>query len=57
MDDIKANKDALKHYVIIDPGHGGKDVGTIGKNGSKEIYEKDLNIDLKPFIEVGGLLW
>lgn len=45
-DDIKANKDALKHYVIIDPGHGGKDVGTIGKNGSKEIYEKDLNIDI-----------
>ncbi len=30
--------------VIIDAGHGGKDVGTIGNYDGKDVYEKDINI-------------
>ena len=35
------NIDAYPVTVVIDPGHGGEDGGTIGING---IYEKDLNL-------------
>lgn len=39
---IPEHKDDLKGKVIIlDPGHGGKDVGAVGQNG---IYEKDVNL-------------
>ena len=31
-----AKTQAQKHIVIIDPGHGGKDPGCIGKNGTRE---------------------
>ncbi|WP_181350556.1 N-acetylmuramoyl-L-alanine amidase [Thalassobacillus sp. CUG 92003] len=37
------NQDGLKNKtVMIDPGHGGRDSGTIGINGT---YEKTLNLD------------
>ncbi|MEO0089092.1 MAG: N-acetylmuramoyl-L-alanine amidase, partial [candidate division WOR-3 bacterium] len=49
----------LKHgirLVVIDPGHGGKDPGAIGKMGTKE---KDLNLliarKLKKYLEKLGL--
>jgi N-acetylmuramoyl-L-alanine amidase len=32
-----------KKVIVIDPGHGGKDSGTIGFNNS---YEKDINLDI-----------
>lgn len=31
------------NIIVIDPGHGGHDPGTIGINGS---YEKDINLDI-----------
>ncbi len=31
------------NIIVIDPGHGGYDPGTIGINGS---YEKDINLDI-----------
>lgn len=34
--------------VVIDPGHGGSDPGTIGLDGS---YEKDINLDLAILLE------
>ena len=34
----KINK---KYVVVIDPGHGGKDPGAIGVNGT---FEKDINL-------------
>lgn len=37
------NKPQLKR-IVIDPGHGGRDVGAI--HSSKRIYEKDLTLDL-----------
>ncbi len=37
----------LKGKIIcIDPGHGGTDVGAIGKRGGKEIYEKDITLSI-----------
>ncbi|MFH1379565.1 MAG: N-acetylmuramoyl-L-alanine amidase [bacterium] len=35
--------DGTKKIIVIDPGHGGKDPGAIGRNGTKE---KDLNLKL-----------
>lgn len=41
----EVNKDLGKKYtVLIDPGHGGKDKGTM--NNSKTIYEKDLTLQI-----------
>lgn len=38
------NKEALKgKVIIIDPGHGGKDVGAVGLSGT---YEKDVNLSV-----------
>jgi N-acetylmuramoyl-L-alanine amidase len=37
--------------VVIDPGHGGKDPGTVGENG---LYEKDIVLDIARFL--GNLL-
>ncbi len=39
---IKAQNSSQIRTVVIDPGHGGKDSGTIGKYG----YEKDLVLDV-----------
>ena len=33
--------------IIIDPGHGGKDVGT----SFKDIYEKDINLDISLYLK------
>lgn len=39
-----AEKEALKgKVVILDPGHGGKDVGAVGLGGT---YEKDVNLSV-----------
>jgi len=40
------SKKAVDKLVVIDPGHGGFDVGTIGVHNGKEIYEKDINMDI-----------
>lgn len=41
----EVNKDLGKKYtILVDPGHGGKDKGTM--NNSKTIYEKDLNLQI-----------
>ncbi|MBD3338853.1 MAG: hypothetical protein GF353_07085, partial [Candidatus Lokiarchaeota archaeon] len=32
-------------YIMIDPGHGGDDVGAVGKGNFSDIYEKVLNLD------------
>ena len=34
--------------IIIDPGHGGKDPGTI----SESIYEKDINLKISKALEI-----
>ena len=40
-------KRVLKGKVIcIDPGHGGTDVGAIGRIGNKEIYEKNITLSI-----------
>ena len=45
--------DAVPYYkiIIIDPGHGGEDPGTVGVNG---VLEKDLNLSYA--LEIGKLL-
>ncbi|MBO5454570.1 MAG: N-acetylmuramoyl-L-alanine amidase [Clostridia bacterium] len=45
-DFTKLSSYAKNKLVIIDPGHGGSEVGTIGMYNGKEIYEKDVNIDI-----------
>ena len=42
---IDENKNSLKKSftVVIDPGHGGKDPGAIGTNGT---FEKDINLKM-----------
>lgn len=32
--------------VVLDPGHGGTDPGAIGKDGDKDIYESDIDLDI-----------
>ena len=40
-------KRVLKGKIIcIDPGHGGTDVGAIGRLGGKEIYEKNITLSI-----------
>lgn len=41
-------KDFLIRTVVIDPGHGGKDPGAIGKNG---LREKDVNLEVALKVE------
>lgn len=44
-------KDSMKDkLVVIDPGHGGVDVGTIGKFNGKDIYEKNVNIKISQYL-------
>ncbi len=35
-----------KKNIFIDVGHGGFDPGFVTKNGGKEIYEKDVNLEI-----------
>lgn len=40
-------KGVLKGKVIcIDPGHGGTDVGAVGRVGNKDVYEKDITLSI-----------
>ena len=32
--------------VVIDPGHGGRDPGAVGRRNGEQILEKDLNLDI-----------
>ena len=47
--DFKKEKEKIskKYTVIIDPGHGGKDPGAIGINGT---FEKDINLSFAKII-------
>ncbi len=36
--------EAKKLLVVIDPGHGGNDVGAVGESNETETYEKDINL-------------
>lgn len=53
---VGINNIQTKKTVIIDPGHGGIDVGTVGINGS---LEKNINLsislDLYDFLMVSGI--
>lgn len=42
----KLSEKAKDKLVIVDPGHGGSEVGTIGKYKGRDIYEKDINIKI-----------
>jgi N-acetylmuramoyl-L-alanine amidase len=37
--------------VLIDPGHGGQELGAIGKHGKKHIYEKDISLQISKEIK------
>lgn len=45
------NETAKKHLVIIDPGHGGQDVGSIGEYEGEDVYEKDIDLDIALHVE------
>jgi N-acetylmuramoyl-L-alanine amidase len=47
----EVNDTAKKHLVIIDPGHGGQDVGSIGKYEDEDVYEKDIDLDIALHVE------
>lgn len=43
--DLQLNEGAKQLLVVIDPGHGGSDVGSVGReNGVDVLYEKDVNL-------------
>ena len=44
---LNPNKIAGKHYVVLDAGHGGSDVGAT----RNDIYEKDITLDLAQRVE------
>lgn len=47
---VVLSKEAKEKLVCIDPGHGGSEVGTVGKWNGKEIYEKDINIKISKLV-------
>lgn len=47
----EVNEIARKHLVIIDPGHGGQDVGSIGEYDGDDVYEKDIDLDISLHVE------
>lgn len=48
MFDVFANTDDNVYDVVIDPGHGGVDVGAVSSDG--KYYEKDLTMDIARLI-------
>ena len=50
VSDIVLTEAAKEKLIFIDPGHGGSEVGTIGKWNGKEIYEKDVNIKIAKLV-------
>ncbi|RDY27384.1 N-acetylmuramoyl-L-alanine amidase [Romboutsia weinsteinii] len=42
----EAKKIDKKFTILVDPGHGGNDVGTISSNKAKESYEKDITLQI-----------
>lgn len=50
---------AAGNLVILDPGHGGRDSGSLGKLNGKTIYEKDINLTVakkaKALLETAGV--
>jgi N-acetylmuramoyl-L-alanine amidase len=44
--DVKLSKKASNKLVILDAGHGGSEVGTIGNYYGEEIFEKDINLKI-----------
>ena len=38
-----ASENRERKVIVLDPGHGGEDGGTVGVNG---VFEKDLNLEL-----------
>lgn len=40
------NEAAKELLVVIDPGHGGTDVGAVGRDSGGETYEKDINLSI-----------
>lgn len=52
--------EAVKKLIVIDAGHGGKDCGAIGHEGTaRELYEKDLNLaialKLRDYLKGAGM--
>ncbi len=47
----EVNETAKDHLVIIDPGHGGQDVGSIGVYDGDDVYEKDIDLDIALHVE------
>lgn len=50
--DLQAQK--KQFVVVLDPGHGGKDPGTMGTKRYKSIYEKDIVLSVA--LKVGAIL-
>lgn len=47
----KLSDESLKDkLVILDPGHGGSEVGAVVKYNGKDIYEKDINIKIANYV-------
>ena len=48
IDDLTLKDAAKKFLVVIDPGHGGVDPGSIGydENGKESLYEKKVNLQI-----------
>ena len=36
--------------IVVDPGHGGNDNGTMGSSGGETFYEKDLNLKTATYL-------
>ncbi len=45
--DVKASNPYKNKTIVIDPGHGGKDPGTV----YKDIYEKDINLKISTYLK------
>lgn len=48
---IKLSDSAKSKLVLIDPGHGGSDVGAVGRDGGVDVlYEKDVNLAVSQYL-------